>query len=200
MVPLEADAAPEASRLLTRAFFDDPLNVWLFPDERHRASVLPIVFEAVVRGSAGWGAAWTTSGEILGAASWMPPGILEMTAEESVETGFDAALGAMGAEGTAKAGLAFPFLGALRARDMPEDHWYLGLLGVEPNQQGTGIGSRLIAVGLALADQAKTPAYLETIKERNVEFYKAHGFRVMDSGDLPGGGPRYWTLRRDARG
>ena len=63
MVPLEADAAPEASRLLTRAFFDDPLNVWLFPDERHRASVLPIVFEAVVRGSAGWGAAWTTSGE-----------------------------------------------------------------------------------------------------------------------------------------
>jgi GNAT superfamily N-acetyltransferase len=199
VVPLGADDAAFTSHMLARAFFDDPLNVWLLPDERHRAAVLPGVFEAIVRGSVLFEASWTTADSILGSANWLPPGVIETTPEQNAATGLDAALAAVGDQASARAALAFPFLGSLRARGMPEDHWYLGLLGVEPIHQGLGIGGQLIAPGLALADAAAAPCYLETIRERNVPFYRAHGFRLLETGELPGDGPRYWTLRRDAR-
>ena len=36
------------------------------------------------------------------------------------------------------------------------------------------------------------------MKERNVTFYKNHGFDVVVEGDLPNGGPYFWTMTREA--
>jgi hypothetical protein len=38
------------------------------------------------------------------------------------------------------------------------------------------------------------------MKERNVTFYKKHGFDVVVEGDIPNGGPHYWTMRREPIG
>jgi hypothetical protein len=43
------------------------------------------------------------------------------------------------------------------------------------------------------------PCYLETHKERNVQFYEKHGYNVVHSGHVPRGGPAYWCLKREAR-
>ena len=53
---------------------------------------------------------------------------------------------------------------------------------------------------LERADRDRLPCYLETAKEINVSFYKKHGFEVVVEDDLPGGGPRFWTMKRDPVG
>ena len=66
-----------------------------------------------------------------------------------------------------------------------------------PTRQGGGIGRALVRFGIAHAARAGLPAFLETATERNVGFYTALGFRVVEEGSVPGGGPRIWFLRRD---
>jgi GNAT superfamily N-acetyltransferase len=76
-------------------------------------------------------------------------------------------------------------------------HMYLSVLGTEPDAQGRGFGSAAIAPGLAFADAEGLPAYLESSKERNLDFYARFGFRVMEELRLPGGGPPIWPMWRE---
>ena len=59
-------------------------------------------------------------------------------------------------------------------------HWYLAVLGTDPERQGEGIGRRVLRPVLEECDRLEMPAYLETGTERNVAFYTRHGFRVTD--------------------
>ena len=71
-------------------------------------------------------------------------------------------------------------------RAHPRDpHYYLAVLGTDPDEQGRGIGSALIQPVLETCDRDEVPAYLESSKERNIDFYARHGFRVTDELVLP---------------
>ena len=83
----------------------------------------------------------------------------------------------------------------LRQRDVPEPHWYLWMLGVDPPRQGQGVGSMLLQPVLWLADRESLPCYVEADKAKNVPFYQTHGFEVVEEGDVPGGGLHYWTMK-----
>jgi ribosomal protein S18 acetylase RimI-like enzyme len=85
----------------------------------------------------------------------------------------------------------------VEARVPQEPLWYLDQLGVDPPRQGEGLGRTLVQFGLAQADRAGLPAFLETAAERNVRFYESLGFRVVETGKVPDGGPRIWFLRYD---
>ncbi len=50
---------------------------------------------------------------------------------------------------------------------------------------------------LARCDAQGIPAYLESTKERNVEFYEHHGFAVTGTIDVPTDGPTLWTMWRE---
>ena len=85
-------------------------------------------------------------------------------------------------------------------RHPPQPYWYLENVGVEPALQGRGIGTRLLAPVLALADAAGQPCYLETQTERNVAWYRALGFEVREAGvAFTAGGPPNWTMLRPPR-
>ena len=60
-----------------------------------------------------------------------------------------------------------------------EPHWYLPLVGVEPNAQGRGLGGALMRHAVARCDQEDAPAYLESSNPRNISLYERHGFEVM---------------------
>ena len=83
--------------------------------------------------------------------------------------------------------------------DVSQQHWYLAVLGVTPAYQNQGIGSLLIQPILQQADRQSLPCYLEATTENNVRFYQKHGFEIVKIGELPGGNPRFWTMKREPR-
>jgi ribosomal protein S18 acetylase RimI-like enzyme len=81
----------------------------------------------------------------------------------------------------------------------PEPHWYLVVVGVDPELQGQGVGSAIVRDGLALADRESKPCYLDTSERRNLAFYERLGFVVLEEAILGKGGPKAWAMRREPR-
>lgn len=88
---------------------------------------------------------------------------------------------------------------AASAHTPREPHWYLALIGADPAAQGQGHGAALLRSGLAKADAAGLPAYLESSKPSNLPLYEHFGFRVRAEVPLPGGGPVLWGMWREPR-
>jgi ribosomal protein S18 acetylase RimI-like enzyme len=86
----------------------------------------------------------------------------------------------------------FVRLFALAEAKHPDDrpHWYLPTLGVEPDSQGRGLGSRLMRPVLDRCDSERLPAYLEASSPRSRALYERHGFEVTKEVRLPKDGPR----------
>ena len=72
------------------------------------------------------------------------------------------------------------------------------MLGTDPDAQGRGLGSAVLQGVLEQCDSDGVAAYLESSKERNVDFYARHGFRVLDEIKLLRG-PTMWKMWRDPR-
>ncbi len=77
-----------------------------------------------------------------------------------------------------------------------EPHWYLGTLGIDPPEQGQGLGGALLGQWLQNVDREGAPAYLETDREDNLAFYERAGFRVQ--GEIAILGVPVWCMRRPA--
>lgn len=58
-------------------------------------------------------------------------------------------------------------------------------IGILHHEQGKGIASKLLKPMLEYCDRVKTPVYLETNKEMNVDIYKHFGFEVALQGNVP---------------
>ncbi len=82
---------------------------------------------------------------------------------------------------------------------VPEPHWYLMVVGVDPELQGQGVGSALVREVLAFADRESKPCYLETSEHRNLSFYERVGFAVLEEATLSKGGPKAWAMRREPK-
>ena len=73
-------------------------------------------------------------------------------------------------------------------------HYYLGVIGTDPEAQGHGIGSQLIRTfsDLSAADSLSDGVYLETAQESNLRFYQRAGFVETGRGQL--GEATLWCL------
>lgn len=183
-------------RVLSRAFSDDPLWSLLMPDPQLRSHM----FAGAVRMVAAAGGVVETNERFGAAALWMPPGR---------ELGF----GAVVRSGLAPARwmVRTPWrnlrrMMALhrqvethRKRLMPEPHWCLDVLGVDPDHQGRGLGSSLVWAGIERTDNDQAPTYVDTSADRNVGFYERFGFELIEKTyvtdlDLP-----FWMMARPPR-
>lgn len=84
-----------------------------------------------------------------------------------------------------------------RHHPMDRRHAYLWFLGVRPEAQGRGIGSRLLKAATDRLDAAREAAYLETQTERNVGLYRRHGFEVLSEHRARADAPMMWSMWRD---
>jgi predicted N-acetyltransferase YhbS len=78
-----------------------------------------------------------------------------------------------------------------------EPHWYLGVIGSDPDMRGAGLGHALMRSRLDRCDAEGAPAYLESTKESNVPYYMRFGFEVTGELTIPGGGPTMWQMWRN---
>jgi GNAT superfamily N-acetyltransferase len=188
-----ADLKPTVA-MLARAFDDDPVMTWIFPDDEMRRRRLPAFFTASMRSSSfrheGSEIA-VSGGEVLGSATWLPPSAWQPSIWQQLVTlpSYVRALGS-------RLNVASVTYGSLLRVHPAQPHWYLAGIGTDPPAQHTGIGSALMRSRLVRCDAAGAPAYLESSKESNVPFYQQHGFAVTRELTIPGGGPTLWLMWR----
>ena len=199
-VPLASSQTREVGQVLARAFHDDPHWAWLLPDESRRAQVLRWFMEVWARHCHKYGEVHTTAGKVEGVALWIPPGKYPPSVVGMILGGMMLVPLKFGRAAVGRLMSAANYMARLHKRDVPSRHWYLSILGVDPPRQGQGIGGALIQPVLARADAEGLLCYVETERERNLLFYRRHGFEVVVEDDLPNGGPHFWTMKREPRG
>jgi ribosomal protein S18 acetylase RimI-like enzyme len=190
---------PQLAAVLARAFARDPYFAWLAGDAPERNQRMRDAWHSILRfASAGLRETWTDDGR-RGAAIWIPPGMPSSSLLDSFRL-FPTYTRLTGWGRMRQASAAVELLERRRKAHLPEPHYYLSALGVDPDLQGRGIGSALLEPVVRRADDSGTPAYLETATARNVLLYERHGFAVVEELLLPGTDVRGWLmLRRPGR-
>ena len=174
--PRLADAqVQDGAMALSHAFFDDPLQVYMLPDAHERERLSPPFFSRLIRYGQLFGEVYTTPETARAAAVWLPPGETEMTPERINRPVSWNCPTSSAMHSTASAA-SWTFLNRSTSAT-PRPHWYLAVIGVDPDIHGTGVGRGDQHV-VARADAAGVPCYLETAQPKNVQFYINRGFRV----------------------
>lgn len=172
MTRLSGATAGERSQTLATllsAFRADPVERWLYPDEKDYDEYFP-KFVAAFGGEAFAHDTVWRSDDFAAVAMWLPPGA-EPDGDEIVRVLMTTVDQARHSDTMA----AIQQMDAAHPRD---PHWYLPWLGVDAKVQGTGLGSTLMARSLETVDDSGLPAYLETPNPLTIPFYERHGFRV----------------------
>lgn len=185
---------PALTRMLARAFDDDPVACWSSPRSGPRERMLERFHRARLRQALAGEEVWTEDG-LRGAAIWLAPDRWRTTMREELEL----ARSMLAPRLLWRAPLVWAgFMREVELRHpRTPPHWYLAVLGTEPAEQGRGIGSALLEPVLSRCDTDGVCAYLESSKERNIAFYARHGFRVVRELRLPRG-PVMWGMWREA--
>lgn len=175
--------------MLGRAFIDEPMIQWPLGGAGDVATVTTM-FSTLYETPIGQGLVYE-AGDAEGVAVWVPPGGGAALLEADV--GSRDRYGPLTLDGGARYGALWSWV---ESHLPSEPLWYLDALAVDPSRQAKGIGGALLRFGLELGERDGTGAFLETSRERNVGYYERFGFRVVDEGDAPGGGPHIWFMRR----
>jgi len=185
------------SRTLARAFYDDPVMIWLLPDAKSRTTQLSRLFGVLTRHHhlARGAVEVASDGPDIGAAAlWNPPNEWHETRWEQLAMmpTFIRVFGRHSTRGRA--------VQELMLRLHPEEpHWYLAVIGSDPSVRGKGFGQVLMHSRLDRVDAEHAPAYLESSKAENIPYYQRFGFEVTDEIVLPHGGPTMWPMWRQPR-
>ena len=186
---------PKVADDLSAAFAADPVFNWFLRDDARHASARLKLFRLLIgMGLADGQVARPATG--AAAAIWLP-------SENLGPTPFLQELRALPALLAATGFSRLKRMAALRAmmdaHHPKEPHAYLWFLGVRPQAQGHGVGSRLLAAGLAQVDAKGLPAYLESSNEANVPLYRRHGFEVVEVLRAKPDAPPMWAMWRPAQ-
>jgi ribosomal protein S18 acetylase RimI-like enzyme len=178
--------APRAVSVQMMAFSSDPIMRYAWPEPHAYVCQFP----TFVRGFGGrafeHGAAYVTD-DFRGGSLWLPPGV--GTDDEALEKLFKETV----AEPVRSE--VFSVLEQIGAAHPKEPHWHLAFLGVDPTQQGQGIGAALLRYTLARIDEAGLHSYLESSNPANVSLYQRHGFEVIREIRVGGSPPVIPMLR-----
>lgn len=190
---MTSDDVRKIAVALARAFDDDPVATYIFPDDAKRPRGLERFFRLQLgRTFLRRGEAYTM--DCHGGAFWLPPssprpGLRELLEQLPMVTILGRRLLP-----------TLRLIGLMEANHPKSMHYYLGTLGTDPAFQGRGIGSAMLQPVLERCDAEAIPAYLESSNAKNVPFYRHHGFEVTSEITVPDGGPRLWLMWRDPLG
>ena len=187
---VEKTEAPRAVSVQMMAFSSDPIMRWCWPEPHEYVRHFP----TFVRGFGGrafeHGAAHVADA-FLGGSLWLPPGA--GTDDDALEKLFNETV----AEPVRSE--AFSILEQVGKAHPAEPHWHLAFIGVDPTQQGKGIGAALLRYALARIDEQGLHSYLESSNPANISLYQRHGFEVIREIRVGGSPPVTPMLRMPRR-
>jgi len=199
MFRLRAEHVRSAAEVLARAFADEPLFASALPDPTERDAKLRYFMEFEIRQSIVLGEAYAPSPALEGIAGWLPSQKCMPSLPDVFRSGLFSLLTHTGIGPALKMwGFEAGFARMWR-RHMRSPHMVLDVLGVDPEHQGRGFGTMLLAAMLERLDVENIPACLGTTREQNVRFYRHHGFQVLDSDSLGDDRVPIWLMSRPPR-
>ena len=181
--------------VLARAFYDDPPIRWVITDDGRRRKLLERSFGLYLRKLWFKQDACYTTGNVVGAAVWELPGQWKVGVLGQLRL-----LPSMARINVRLLRRVLRALVALESNHPVEPHYYLPLVGVEPEWQGQGLGTALMRPIVERCDDEKMPAYLEATTPRNRALYERHGFEVTEQFSLGPGSPPLWRMWRTPNG
>ncbi len=182
-----------AAKALSSAFFEDPLQRYVFPDENERKERSIIHFSAVLQYGLLFGEVYTAN-HSEGAVVWLRPGETKVTPEKAQQGGLADLPQTIGEAPFTRFISVLDYADQFHKQDMKEAHWYTMVLGVDPSFQGKGYGSALLSPILDEAKINNIPVYLETAQPKNISFYKHMGFDMVREVVEPVSGVKIWTF------
>lgn len=183
-------------RTLCRAFDADPVVNWLVRQDHRRRAAMEEFFGVCFRIlSLPFGENLVTR-DLNAAALWVPPGKWKL--------GFLRQLMMLPrfvrCAGRGRILRSFKSLNNLIKVHPHELHYYLVLLGTDPEHQGKGLGRSLLEPVLRRCDEERVGAYLEATTEKNESYYQRFGFKTTGMINMGKGAPPYWAMwRKPAR-
>ncbi|MBN1375998.1 MAG: GNAT family N-acetyltransferase [Dehalococcoidia bacterium] len=195
---LPAGKLNDAAELLSRAFYKDPLLLYLFPDEQERFKSGSRFFLPNLQHAAADGQMFTTR-SFRGIAAWRFMGFVPDSTKSSDYDPRSQLPKTMGKDPFGRLMNVVNCIAPMHKNLMKEKHYYLLFLGIDTDWQGKGIGSQLISPILQRADKEGITCYLETNTEIDVKFYAKHGFQVGDKREIIPGQFDVWGLIRPPR-
>ena len=184
-----AGEMPHAVAAIVAAFLVDPTARFAWPAARAYLEAMPLAIHAFAGTCVEHGTAFI-SADFCGAALWLPPGV--QPNGEALEKIF---------RDTAAPEHLDDLLATFEKMDEShpnEAHWYLSMIGVDPQAQGKGLGAALLHDSLARCDHDGALAHLETANARNIALYERFGFEAMEPFQI-GAAPRVTPMLRRPR-
>jgi GNAT superfamily N-acetyltransferase len=203
VTPLAPRLVNAAGRVLGKAFRNDPAMMALLDglDGNERERRLGWYYSDCLSACCrrGWPLGIQDRGRTVAAAVIYPPGTYPLPWMEELR--IDLAIlwrGGLFKEKNWRVAIRGTAMQNEMDRDHPKQaHYYLQWIGVAPDRQGQGLGSRIIGQLAARADREQVGCYLETANQRNVPFYQRFGYRTAVTKMIKG--VRGWFMWRDPR-
>nr|VFK29078.1 MAG: Acetyltransferase (GNAT) domain-containing protein [Candidatus Kentron sp. MB]VFK30935.1 MAG: Acetyltransferase (GNAT) domain-containing protein [Candidatus Kentron sp. MB]VFK75729.1 MAG: Acetyltransferase (GNAT) domain-containing protein [Candidatus Kentron sp. MB] len=176
-----------AIAVMVLAFGADPLMRWIYPDPYAYLTGFP----DFIRKFTGKGFDHKTAyhlHDFAGVTLWRPPGV-EPEKKEIVSLLQRAVPRDLQND-------LFNLFGQTGRYRPNKPYWHLSFIGIDPNRQHRGLGSRLIEHTLLTCDHDKKPAYLNASNPWLIPFYQRHGFQLLDTIQAGSSPPIFPMLRK----
>lgn len=192
--PQEGEIAT-AGTVLGKAFQDQPIFRAVVPSRAERLTLCTALFTANLRHARQFGGVWVTGSEqdaVNGVIYWVEKPEPILSDDDLKAFGYGPVFERWGHYLETIGQMEHE---AQQALGLLGKQWrYLAGVGVDPEHQGQGYGSRLINRVVAESAAAEVDCALVTDQERNVALYERCGFRTVANGTAMHGQVQYWSM------
>ncbi|MTD55435.1 hypothetical protein [Amycolatopsis pithecellobii] len=186
------DQAESLVAVYTRAFFDDPVFSWIFPEPERRAEANRRFFTVIVESTFAGGGLAIQIEDFSATSLFYPPSVLPTAqAHADVLTQLENKLDEQAERAVAFMNLLYDN----HPRNLPP-HLYGTFLSAVPGRQGKGLGTRLKKAQFALADDTDAGVYGEASCLRNLALYERLGQVRLGKTITLEGGPSLYPIWR----
>lgn len=188
-----------AAVILSRAFQTNPLIEYFIPDKSRRKDALPEITKFMVLSGLVCGRLYAFSDNLEGIGVCLHSDRADLSLRQILRVK-GVLLPIIKHVNVFRKLLSYEsFASNLRGRLAPSKHWYLNIIGVDPQHQGKGYGGILLRSMFNHVDKEQLPCYLETHEEATVSMYRHYAFEVIETGLVPCSDVRYWAMLRDTQ-
>ena len=197
LVRLNKAQVKPAAEVLSQAFQNYPLLQYYFHDELERKKIALYFVSFAIYSGIRYGEIYATSLNMEGVAVWIPSDNYPVTIWKLVRSVPLSVIFGFGRYGGGRMRQLGEYIDAVHQRLAPFGHWFLQVIGVDPQFQGKGYAGKLLKPMLARIDQEHLPCYLDTQNEKNVSIYQHYGFKVVEEVTIPGTEISHWAMLRE---